>query len=298
MSAPIAVPTTTAVGAAEPRARREPLGRRPARRIGWHALMIIVAILFLLPLIYMLLTSVRDQRSAIEGSIIPEHFTLSGYAFAWNSVRIWRNFINSVVITASALVLTIFCATLAGYAFGRIQFVGRRVMFAVIVSALFLPGIATLIPVYIELQQFGLLGGEFGLILIYTAGGVPFSAFLMRTFFEALPFELSEAGRIDGASELQVFRRIMLPLAAPGIATVAIFQMISVWNELLFASALVSNASDQPIQPAANSLIGQYSTNWPALTAAMTLSSVPMIVAYVVLQRWFVAGLTAGAVKS
>jgi ABC-type glycerol-3-phosphate transport system permease component len=194
--------------------------------------------------------------------------------------------------------LTIACATLAGYAFARIGFTARNIMFSVIVSALFLPSVATLIPVYIELNQFGLLGGQLGLILIYTAGNIPFSMFLMRTFFETLPNELSEAARIDGAGELQIFWRVMLPLAMPGVATIAIFEMIGVWNELLFASALVFTPSQQPIQPAANSLIGQYATNWPALTAAMTLSAIPMVIAYVIFQRWFVAGLTAGAVKA
>jgi ABC-type glycerol-3-phosphate transport system permease component len=203
-----------------------------------------------------------------------------------------------VVITGVTLLLTIMAATLARYAFARIGFTARNILFMVVTSALFLPGVATLIPIYLELQAFGLLGSQLGLILVYTAGGVSFSLFLMRTFFEALPNELAEAARLDGAGEGQIFWRVMLPLAMPGIATVAIFQMIGVWNELLFASALIREPGDQPIQPAAGALIGQYSTNWPALTAAMTLSALPMIVAYVIFQKWFVAGLTAGAVKA
>jgi ABC-type glycerol-3-phosphate transport system permease component len=271
--------------------------RRVGRRLAWHLVMVVIALISVGPLVYMVLTSIRPQSGALTGSYIPDQFTGHAYAFAWNELQIWRNFLNSVIITGSTLALTIICATLAGYAFGRLGFTGRNLMFSVIVSALFLPGVATLIPVYLELQQLGLLGSQLGLILVYTAAGIPFSMFLMRTFFEALPNELSEAARIDGASELQVFLRVMLPLATPGLATVAIFQMIGVWNELLFASALLSEPGDQPIQPAANALIGQYSTDWPALTAAMTLSALPMIIAYVIFQRWFVAGLTAGAVK-
>ncbi|GAB3603319.1 carbohydrate ABC transporter permease [Kineococcus gypseus] len=278
---------------------------RPARsarsvlRLGlWHAVMVAVSVVAVGPLLYMVFTSIRPQSTAFTGPIIPNEFTADGYDVAWNELQIWRNFFNSVLITGTTLALTIAAATLAGYAFSRIGFTARNLLFFVVTSALFLPGVATLIPIYLELQSFGLLGSRLGLILVYTAGGVSFSLFLMRTFFDALPNELSEAARLDGASEVQIFRRVMLPLAAPGIATVAIFQMINVWNELLFASALISEPANRPIQPVANSLIGQYATNWPALTAAMTLSALPMVVAYVVFQRWFVAGLTAGAVKA
>ncbi|GAA1327788.1 carbohydrate ABC transporter permease [Pseudonocardia xinjiangensis] len=268
------------------------------RRVLWHAAMVVISAGAIGPLVWMVLTSLRPQNTAFSGPLIPEKIQFSAYVFAWNELEIWRNFLNSVLITGATLVFTIVAATLAGYAFARIGFTARNLLFFVITSALFLPGVATLIPVYLELQTFGLLGSQLGLILVYTAGGVSFSLFLMRTFFEALPNELAEAARLDGASEVQIFWRVMLPLAMPGIATVAIFQMIGVWNELLFASALISEPGDQPIQPAANALIGQYSTNWPALTAAMTLSALPMVIAYVVFQRWFVAGLTAGAVKT
>lgn len=268
------------------------------RRVLWHVVMVVIAAAAVAPLVYMVLTSIRPQSTAFSGPIVPDEFSGSGYAFAWNDLQIWRNFLNSVLITGVTLAITIAAATLAGYAFSRIGFTGRNLLFFVVTSALFLPGVATLIPVYLELQTFGLLGSRLGLILVYTAGGVSFSLFLMRTFFDALPNELSEAARLDGATELQIFWRVMLPLSAPGIATVAIFQMISVWNELLFASALISDPASRPIQPVANSLIGQYGTNWPALTATMTLTALPMVVAYVVFQRWFVAGLTAGAVKA
>ncbi|PRY17151.1 carbohydrate ABC transporter permease [Kineococcus rhizosphaerae] len=286
-------PQPVAVGTRAPRTAAS-----VGRRVLWHAVMGVVAAAAVAPLLYMVLTSIRPQATAFSGPIVPDEFSGAGYAFAWNDLQIWRNFLNSVLITGVTLALTIAAATLAGYAFSRIGFTARNLLFFVVTSALFLPGVATLIPVYLELQSFGLLGSRLGLILVYTAGGVSFSLFLMRTFFDALPNELSEAARLDGASELQIFWRVMLPLSAPGIATVAIFQMISVWNELLFASALVSDPASRPIQPVANSLISQYGTNWPALTATMTLTALPMVVAYVVFQRWFVAGLTAGAVKA
>lgn len=267
-------------------------------RAGWHLAMIVIAAAAVGPLLYMLLTSVRPQSSALTGPILPDSFSLAGYDIAWNELQIWRNFVNSVLITGATLLLTISGAVLAGYAFAKINFGARNLLFAVMISALFLPSVATLIPIYLELRSLGLLDSRIGLVLVYTAGGLPFSIFLMRTFFEALPDELAEAGRVDGASEVRIFGSLMLPLAAPGIATITIFQMIGTWNELLLASALIADPENQPIQPAARSLIGQYSTNWPALTAALTLGALPMVIAYIVFQRWFVAGLTGGALKA
>jgi ABC-type glycerol-3-phosphate transport system permease component len=154
-----------------------------------------------------------------------------------------------------------------------------------------------LIPVFLELKALHLLGSQAGLILLYVGTSVPFALFIMRTFFENLPGELADAARIDGASELKTFWRVMLPLAAPGIAAIAIIQVLSTWNELMFANALIQQTNLLPLQPVLYSLVGQYSTNWPALTAALTVAVVPIVAVYVFLQRWFIIGITAGAVK-
>jgi multiple sugar transport system permease protein/raffinose/stachyose/melibiose transport system permease protein len=246
----------------------------------------------------MVLTSLRPARTALTGTLLPQSLSFNAYDYVWSSLHIWLNFLNSVVITGVAVMIMLVLSTLAGYAFARIVFVSRGFVFTLIISALFLPSVAILIPVYIELQQLHLLGNRIGLIFVYAATGIPFSVFLMRAFFEAIPFELHEAARVDGASELRTFARIMVPLAAPGLATVAIFEVLTVWNELLLANSLIASSNQQPLQPAVNALTGQYSTNWPALTAGMTLSAIPMVIAYLLCQRWFVRGLTAGAVKS
>lgn len=271
--------------------------RKSSTRLLWHLVMVLIAAVALGPLLWMVATSLRAPSTVFGGPLIPHSIVFDAYVHAWNDLRIWRNFLNSVEITVSGVALIVVCATLAGYSFARIKFAGSRVVFPIIVSALFLPTVATLIPVYLELKQFHLLGTPAGLIFVYTAAGMPLSVFLMRTFFEALPAELGEAARIDGANERQIFWRVMLPLAAPGVVTIAILQMLAIWNELLFASALLPNEATRPLQPAATALIGQYGTDYPGLTAVMTLSALPMVLAYLFFQKWFVAGLTAGAVK-
>jgi ABC-type glycerol-3-phosphate transport system permease component len=299
MSAALGTATRPA-SAPTPGARRT--RRRPPRAIAalstWHVVLILVSAAFIAPLVWMIVTSLRSSQTALTGPIVPRSFTLHAYAYVFSDVGIWRNLLNSVAVTGISVLLTLAASTLAGYAFGRLGFWGKTATFTLLSSALFLPGVAILIPLYVELQELGLLGQRTGLILVYAASGIPFSVFLMRAFFEELPWELSEAAKTDGASEFQIFWRVMLPLGAPGVATVATFQIITVWNDLLLANALVSDPAARTLQPAVNSLIGQYATDWPSLTAGMTLSAVPMLLAYVLFQRWFVAGLTAGAVKS
>jgi ABC-type glycerol-3-phosphate transport system permease component len=287
----------SAAAPSEARGRRR-APRDNAKRTVWHVVLVLVSAAFVAPLAWMIVTSLRSSQTALTGPILPRSFTLHAYAYVFSEVGIWRNLLNSIVVTGIAVLLTIAASTLAGYAFGRLGFWGKTATFTLLTSALFLPGVAILIPLYIELQEIGLLGGRTGLILVYAASGIPFSAFLMRAFFEELPWELSEAAKTDGASEFQIFWRVMLPLGAPGVATVATFQIITVWNDLLLGNALISEPTARTLQPAVNSLIGQYATDWPALTAGMTLSAAPMLLAYLLFQRWFVAGLTAGAVKS
>ena len=159
------------------------------------------------------------------------------------------------------------------------------------------PAAVLIIPLFLQLRDFGLIDSRFGLVLAYIGGGLAFSVFLMRSFFKTLPTELIDAGRVDGASEFGIFWRIMLPLAKPGIATVLIFQFMGTWNEFIFAATFVHTPDLRTLQPAIFAMVGRYSTNWPGLTAALTISILPIITIYIFMQRQFVAGLTAGAVK-
>ena len=154
-----------------------------------------------------------------------------------------------------------------------------------------------IIPLYQELKTLGLLNTQVGLLVLYVSGSAPFSMFLMRAFFQTLPDELVEAARADGASEFTIFRRVILPLAAPGLATVVIFQFLQTWNEFLMANTVLQDTQRLPRQPVLFNLLGQYSTYWPVLTAGLTLSIIPVVLVYVRMQKRFVAGMTLGAVK-
>ncbi len=255
-------------------------------------------VLMAFPFVWMLLTSLREANTIFGGSIIPDKFTFAGYQTAWTTIQFPLHFWNSVWITSVTVIGVLVFATLSGYAFAKLDFPFRNTLFVLLLLTLMMPSTALIIPLYLQLKAFGLLDSQVGLLILYISGSAPFAMFLMRAFFQTLPDELIEAARVDGGSEFTIFRRVILPLTRPGIATVVIFQFLQTWNEFLIANTVLRNTDSLPLQPVLFSLMGQYSTDWPALTAGLTLSVIPVIVVYVRMQRQFVAGMMLGAVKN
>jgi ABC-type glycerol-3-phosphate transport system permease component len=255
-------------------------------------------VLMAFPFVWMLLTSLRQANTIFGGSLLPEKLTTAGYSTAWTTIQFPLHFWNSVWITSVTVIGVLVFATLSGYAFAKLDFPFRNTLFVLLLLTLMMPSTALIIPLYLQLKAFGLLDTQVGLLILYISGSAPFAMFLMRAFFQTLPDELIEAARVDGGSEFTIFRRVILPLTRPGIATVVIFQFLQTWNEFLIANTVLRNTDSLPLQPVLFSLMGQYSTDWPALTAGLTLSVIPVIVVYVRMQRQFVAGMMLGAVKS
>lgn len=255
-------------------------------------------VLMAFPFVWMLLTSMREANTIFGGTFFPRKFTFAGYSTAWTSIQFPLHFWNSVWITSVTVIGVLVFATLSGYAFAKLDFPFRNTLFVLLLLTLMMPSTALIIPLYLQLKAFGLLDTQVGLLILYISGSAPFAMFLMRAFFQTLPDELIEAARVDGGSEFTIFRRVILPLTRPGIATVVIFQFLQTWNEFLIANTVLRNTDSLPLQPVLFSLMGQYSTDWPALTAGLTLSVIPVVVVYVRMQRQFVAGMMLGAVKS
>lgn len=275
-------------------------GRRTGRllpRAAGYVILISLTLGSIFPLVWMILMSLKDRSETYSGKLLPTKVTLSAYSYVFENMQLPLYMWNSVKITLITVATVVFLATLAGYAFARIEFPGKHLIFLILLSTLMLPGAVLIIPLFLQLSEMHLIDTQLGLTLAYIGGGLPFSMFLMRSFFETLPAELVDAGRIDGASEFGIFLRIMLPLARPGIATITIFQFMSTWNEFIFAATFIHDPVKRPLQPALFALVGRYSTNWPALTASLTLSLIPIVAVYLVMQRQFVAGLTTGAIK-
>lgn len=302
MSTKVAPPHETALSgdyAKVARPRRLSIYRAQyiAGRLLGYLILIMLTVLSSFPLVWMILTSLRDRREVFSGILLPKVLTLDAYEFILTEFRILDFLWNSILVTFFTVSVVIALATLAGYAFAHLDFWGKEIIFLILLGTLMVPGAVLIIPLFLQLRNFGLIDSRLGVILAYIGGGLAFSVFLMRSYFKTLPTELIDAGRVDGASEFGIFWRIMLPLARPGIATVLIFQFMDTWNEFIFAATILHTPALRTLQPAVFALVGRYSTNWPALAAGLTISILPIVITYVLMQRQFVAGLTAGAIK-
>lgn len=275
------------------RRRRFPVGKSFASFV-----LIAIAAFTIFPLIWLVLTSLRTQNTIFTGPIIPTHFTFAAYPKAWVSTGFAVHFLNSLWITTATVVGVVIFASLAGYAFAKLRFPFKNVIYIALLATLMMPATTLIIPLYLQLKSIGLLNSQLGLVILYISSSAPFSMFLMRAFFSTLPDELVQAARVDGAGEFTVFWRVVLPLARPGLATVIIFQFLQTWNEFLYANTVIQDTGKLPLQPVLFSLLGQYNTDWPTLTAGLTMSIIPVVLVYVWMQRQFVAGLTLGAVKN
>ena len=294
--APVTAPTS-APAATPPRPIEYGRRRRAATRSAGYLTLVVVSAATIFPFLWMIATSLRPSNTVFGGSLVPHSITADAYHRAWTQLDYPAHFWNSIYVTTATVVIVMALSTLGGYAFAKLEFPGRQVIYVVLLSTLMLPITAIIIPLFLEMRALNLLNTRQGLILVYVGGALPFAMFLMRAFFETLPDELIQAARVDGAGEFRIFARVMLPLAAPGVATVVIFQFLSTWNEFLLAQTFISAPQYLPLQPVLYGVVGQHRTDWPLLTAALTMSVVPIIAVYVRMQRRFVAGLTLGAVK-
>lgn len=274
------------------RGKRFPFGKTFATFI-----LLPIALLTVFPFVWLVVTSLREQNTVFAGPFFPRSITGRAYVHAWTSIQFPLHFWNSLWITSVTVAGVLIFATLSGYAFAKLDFPFKNTLYLLLLTTLMMPATALIIPLYLELKSLGLLNTQGGLLILYISSSAPFSMFLMRAFFQTLPDELVEAARVDGSSEFTIFRRVILPLAAPGIATVVIFQFLQTWNEFLMANTVLQDTNLLPLQPVLFSLLGQYATDWPTLTAGLTLSIIPVVLVYVRMQKRFVAGMTLGAVK-
>jgi ABC-type glycerol-3-phosphate transport system permease component len=271
--------------------------RFPLFRVFSFSILAILALVTVYPFIWMMLTSLRDPRTVFTGPFIPNPFIFTNYPQAWVQTQFGSHFLNSLVVSAFSLAGILFLSITAGYAFAKLNFPFKNVIYILLLSTMAMPAASLIIPLFLQVKSFGLLNTLWGLILVYVGSMSPFSIFLMRSFFEGVPNELIEAARMDGSGEWYTLFRVVLPLVGPGIGTVVILQFLSIWNEFLYAAVLIQSTDKQTLQPTIFHLIGQYTTNWTLLAASLTMAIVPIVIIYVNMQKQFVAGLTQGALK-
>lgn len=279
-------------------ARRKRLGD-----IRHHMIGLTASLLFLAPLVWSVLVSFKPSLEARQPPLPPwpvDGISVQNYEnLAKFGAGIWTYSGNSLTVSAMTVLSTVIISLLAGYGFSRFQFPFKNALFILVISTVMIPFQSILTPLFLILTKLGLQNTLAGITCVYVTLQMPFSIFMMRNAFDAVPKEIEDAARVDGASVFVVLRRVMLPLVLPGVATVAIFAFLASWNEFLAALTLLTDQKKYtlPVLMAAVRS-GQFGTiDWGAVQSGVTLMMAPCLVLFLLLQRYYIRGLTAGAVK-
>ncbi len=277
------------------------LNRRTRRRLAVKLIlspvMLAVAAGVSLPFYYIVVNTFKTtEQGATSPLALPSPFTLENYKNVFNSVPVLQSFGNSAYVTVLAVLATVLFGSMAAFAMNMRRTRGNRLLRLVLITALAVPFQVTVVPLYEMMVKAGLVNSLSGLVVVYFAGAV-FCFFIIDGYMSTIPRELIEAAKIDGAGVVQIYARIMMPLSVPVLATVAIFQTIFIWNDFLVANTFLSSSSKYTIVLQVYNSVGQFTTNWPSFMTLTTISLVPMVVFFIIMQRKIMGGLVSGSVK-
>jgi multiple sugar transport system permease protein len=256
-----------------------------------------VALLF--PYAIMLLTSLKSKDTiySIPPTFFPEKWVFTNYVDIWTVVPLRHYITNSVLLASGSTLLALICAIPAAYALARMRFSGRRIyLYAVIATQIFSP-IVLLVGLFREMRWFGLMDSLWALVLINGAFFQAFAIWILSGYFASIPYSLEEAAWIDGCTRLGAVRRIVLPLALPGLVTTVIFVFIQSWNEFVVALTLILTETKKPLPVGIFSFFGRYDVDWEYVFATSLIATIPVVVLFLVIEKYLVSGLTAGGVK-
>jgi multiple sugar transport system permease protein len=263
----------------------------------WHLFLAPVAAIMLLPLVWMVIVSLESEQEAhsFPPVLIPGTLHFDNYSTAWNAVPFAHFFLNSALYSLATVAGNLLFCSLAAYAFARIRFFGRNLLFIVLLATLMVPLQVLLIPTFLIVKKLGMVDTVGGLILPNLCNA--FGIFMLRQFFRTLPIELEEAARIDGTSRLGILFKIVLPLSLPALATLGIIQFMWSWNDFLWPLIIIDSASHAPLQLGLSTLQGAHSTQWNLLMAGTVMSQIPMLTVFLFAQRWFIRSIAFTGIK-
>ncbi len=272
------------------------------RLAGWHlptqALLALNALFMLAPLALMVLSAFKTNAELFADPFaLPERWSLDNVRQVWEGTSFPRYLLNSLLVTAASVALILVTGTMAAYALARYPFRGSAVVLLLFVAGLMVLLKLAVIPLFLQLDRLGLFDTRAGLVLVYTAMGLPSAVFILTGFLRTLPGELEQSARIDGASELRIMLQIMLPLAKPAMAIAAIQNAVPIWNDFFFPLVFITTDARKTLPQGLTVFMGEYNTDWGILFAGLTLAAAPIVLLYLALSRQFIAGMTQGAVK-
>lgn len=267
-------------------------------RLVLYVLVVIYSLYMLYPFFWMLITSLKQSYELyVDPWALPQVMQWKNLLKAW-SAGIKDFFLNSIFITTVSVFFIVLISSLASYAFARLRFRGKKSFFLVLIAGFLVPVQVTLIPLYSILRATALLDTYMAVIGPYIAYAIPFSVLLLTTYFKTIPRELEQAAFIDGANDFQIFYKIIMPLSKPGISTILIFQGVWIWNEFFFALVFLRSRELMTLPLGLMTFRGEFIADWPVIMSGIVISTLPLIALYLVFQKNFIEGLTAGAVKS
>jgi multiple sugar transport system permease protein len=280
-----------------------------ARIDGWRwagrGFLVFLLLFTVVPMAWMILTSVKSQFAAMQypPQWWPKEPTLGNYTKLLDPTnQTGRDFLqyfwNSFYVSTATTILGVVVAVPAAYAFSRFRFPGRTFLFFAVLLRNMFPAVVFLMPLFLLMRWMGLVGTHMALILTYLTFGLPLSIWLLKGFYDNIPIQLEQAARIDGATRFQAFLLIVMPLSVPGIIATAIFSFIGAWNEYVYAATFINDEDRMTLPVGIQRFFAEFATDWPGLMAATFLMSVPVVVMFLILQKYFVKALTEGAVKS
>ena len=264
-----------------------------------HLFLILVSLSCLFPLWWAFASSLKTQETVFTDlSLFPKAPHWANYLEAWTNADFGLYFLNSLFYTGVIVAGVILVASMAAFAFSRLHFWGRNIIFLILISTMMIPiQTASIIPLFVLLNKLHLINTRLGYILPQINGGLALGIFLLKTFFDDLPKELEDSARIDGCGRFRVYWHIALPLARPAIAVLAIFNILAVWNEYLLAMLVLSSKKLMPLQRGLMVFQGAHITQYPLLMAGIVITILPVVLLYLLLQKHIIKGITAGAVK-
>ncbi|WP_371073831.1 MULTISPECIES: carbohydrate ABC transporter permease [unclassified Sinorhizobium] len=275
------------------RMRRDPI------LIGLWLALIVVALIWVAPFVFIVFTSLKTKMEVTSSGAFmpPSHLALENFSGAWNRGNFATAFFNSVIITVIKVPLGLALSAMAAYGLAKIRLRFGKLLLLIVVFGTMIPFQVMLAPLFTLVNSFGLIDTYPGVILPYIAFGVPYQVFILHGFFKNIPKELSEAALIDGANHFTIFRRIFLPVCLPVLAALLILDFVSTWNEFAMALVLLQDQNMWTLPLGLMSFQGQFSSDYGQLNAAIVMTVLPATLVYLIFQRYFVSGLTSGAVK-
>lgn len=284
------------------RSLRKPKMNRGDKAVGSlsHTMLIIWSIIVVLPMLWTLMTSFKTTREIFGSPFsLPAVWNFDNYLSAWNEYEIGRMFLNTVIVVGFALVIVMVLGAMCAYVLARFTFPGSRAIYYLMLAGLTFPVFLAIVPLFFVLRNMGLLNTLPGLIITYVAFALPFTVFFLYSFFKNLPDEIQEAAYVDGASEWRTFFQVMLPMAKPGMASVAIFNFLGLWNQFLLPIALNTDKDNYVLSQgmAAFASSAGYAVNYGALFAAVIITIAPVLVVYIIFQRQLQGSVSQGTMK-